>query len=113
MSRADLLKEIADHHYALADLYQQLAGESATAPVSAARPAAANPPAAPASTDEVLGECPVHFTRWTLKEAGVSKAGKRYGAFWKCDGKNADGTWCSKKPRLEWVRTHDPEEAAA
>lgn len=106
-------KEAADHFYALADIFNELAGESATGPARPARPEAVTPAAAPASSSEVLGECPVHFTPWVLKEAGVSKAGKRYGAFWKCNGTNPDGTWCSKKPTLEWVRTHDPEQVTA
>jgi hypothetical protein len=66
---------------------------------------------AQANRNAVLGECPVHQTAWVLKEGGVSgKTGKPYKAFWKCDEKNADGTWCQKKPALEWVRTHDPEQ---
>ncbi len=66
-----------------------------------------------AAVAQVLGECPVHQTAWVLKEAGVSsKTGKRYAAFWKCDGKNADGSFCQKRPALEWVRTHDPEAVA-
>ena len=51
MTRADTLKEIADHHYALADLFTQLAGDSASASESAARPVAASGTAAPASFD--------------------------------------------------------------
>lgn len=46
MSRADTLKEIADHHYALADLFTQLAGDSASASESAARPAPVQSPPA-------------------------------------------------------------------
>lgn len=77
MTRADLLKEIADHHYALADLYQQLAGDSATAPVSAAGPAAAAGTVAPATknaayetTQVTHGEgslevCPKHRKPYT------------------------------------------------
>lgn len=113
MNRADTLKQIADYFTGLGTLFEVLAAESASGPVRPAGPEAATPATAPASTDTVLGECPVHFLPWVVKEGGVSaKTGKRYGAFWKCDEKNADGTWCSKKPTLEWVRTHDPERAA-
>lgn len=71
-----------------------------------------DPPKA-AAVAQVLGECPVHQTAWVLKEGGISsKTGKAYKAFWKCDGKNADGSFCQKKPALEWVRTHDPEAVA-
>lgn len=43
-------KEAADHFYALADIFNELAGDSASASVSAAGPVAAPPSAAPAST---------------------------------------------------------------
>lgn len=109
----EVLKQIADYFTGLGTLFELLAADSATAPASAAGPVAA-PPAAASATNQVLGECPVHFLPWVIKEGGVSeRTGKRYGAFWKCNEKNADGTWCSKKPTLEWVRTHDPEKVTA
>lgn len=134
MTRADTLKEIADHYYALADLFTQLAGDSASASVSAARPAPVQSPPAgagqfdsadydelPASEfadalparqqEAVLSECPVHFKPWTVKEGGISKNGKPYSAFWKCNGKNQDGSYCSKKPTPAWVKSHPPENA--
>jgi hypothetical protein len=112
---------------------------STGAPVSAPRPAAgAVSPPAPAGTfsdgtpvDEperweefaasspsrasvdVLAECPVHFRPWEVKEGGISKAGKPYSAFWKCNGKNADGSFCSKKPTKEWAQAHPAEREVA
>lgn len=67
----------------------------------------------PTEQDRVLSECPVHFKPWTIREGGVSKNGKPYSAFWKCSGKNADGSYCDKKPEKGWVKTHDPEKALA
>lgn len=52
------------------------------------------------------GVCPNHRTPWTVKPAGVSKAGKAYAAFHKCDGKNPDGTYCGAKPDFAWVKAH-------
>lgn len=54
----------------------------------------------------MLSHCPTHDTPWTVKPGGVSKAGKAYNAFWKCDGKNPDGTWCTKKPVRAWADAH-------
>jgi hypothetical protein len=70
-------------------------------------------PLAPTARDQLLAECPVHFRPWTVKEGGMSKAGKPYSAFWKCNGKNEDGSFCDKKPTKEWIKTHDPEKALA
>jgi hypothetical protein len=111
---------------ALGELAEALA-ENGTAPVSAAPvalpPLAAEdfPPFAPVdyepvgipASDPVLSVCPNHGTPWTVKAAGVSKAGKPYQAFFKCDGKNADGTYCSKKPTREWADAHAARLAAA
>lgn len=36
-----------------------------------------------------------------LKPAGVSKAGRAYGAFWSCKGKRPDGTWCNNTLSLD------------
>lgn len=53
-----------------------------------------------------LGKCPNHGTSWSVKNAGVSKAGKAYDSFWKCDGKNPDGSYCNKKPVKAWADAH-------
>lgn len=50
--------------------------------------------------------CPEHNLSWTLKPAGVSKAGKEYGAFWKCDGKTND-EFCRAKPTKAWQARHE------
>lgn len=63
--------------------------------------------------DRVLAECPVHFRAWTIKEGGISKNGQPYKAFWKCNGKNDDGSFCNKKPEAGWVKTHNAEKALA
>jgi hypothetical protein len=52
-----------------------------------------------------LGRCPSHNLAWTVKEAGVSKMGKAYNSFWKCDGKT-DGVFCNKKPTRAWADAH-------
>jgi hypothetical protein len=52
------------------------------------------------------GACPDHGIPWTLKPAGVSKAGKAYDAFWKCDGKT-DGEFCRNKPTKAWQARHE------
>lgn len=44
------------------------------------------------------GACPAHGVPFTWKEGGVSKAGKAYDGFWKCGEKNADGSYCDKRP---------------
>ena len=65
------------------------------------------------AADPVLSVCPNHGTPWSVKAAGVSKAGKAYSAFFKCDGKNPDGTFCQKKPTREWADAHAARLAAA
>lgn len=125
---AAALKRLADIKYMEADALNEWAAALDTgAPASAPAGRAATPSAAPAGApsfdelppeaspfeqDAVLSECPVHFTPWTVKEGGISKAGKPYRAFWKCNGTNADGTYCSKKPVKAWADSH-PAEAAA
>ena len=52
-----------------------------------------------------LGRCPSHGEPWSVKGAGVSKTGKAYTAFWKCDGKT-DGVFCAKKPTRAWADAH-------
>jgi hypothetical protein len=58
--------------------------------------------------ENVLGQCPVHQKNWTVKEGGVSKAGKEYGAFWKCGEKDSStrSGYCDKKPVKSWVDAH-------
>jgi hypothetical protein len=88
MSRADMLKEAADHFYALADLFQQLASDTATASVSAARPAAATPAAAPASTPEGhLEICPKHHVPYSPGNFGPY-----------CKEFTDDEAWGKRKP---------------
>ena len=53
------------------------------------------------------GTCPDHGQPWTLKPAGVSKAGREYDAFWKCDGKYDDGSYCKNKPPKAWAARHE------
>jgi len=65
------------------------------------------------AADPILSVCPNHGTPWTVKAAGVSKAGKPYKAFFKCDGKNPDGSFCDKKPTREWADAHAARLAAA
>ena len=63
-------------------------------------PRAAEPPST------ALGACPAHRTAWTVKAGGISKNGKPYNAFWKCSGKNDDGTYCKEKPVKAWADSH-------
>jgi hypothetical protein len=52
------------------------------------------------------GSCPTHGMPWTLKPAGVSKAGKSYNAFYTCTGRNTDNSYCSSKPPIAWINAH-------
>jgi hypothetical protein len=100
----------------LADAYDALA-EAAAALAIELR--AETPPAASGGELEELpfddtpqgrsaqGGCPVHGLPWSVREAGISKkTGEPYRAFWKCDGQNADGSYCQEKPTLAWVKAH-------
>lgn len=58
-----------------------------------------------------LGVCPVHGVPWTVRPAGVSKAGRKYSAFWKCSERDANG-FCDKKPVAAWADAHPPSVAA-
>lgn len=69
------------------------------------------PPLKP-QVDAGLGKCPIHGKPWTIKAAGVSKAGKPYSAFYKCAERDADG-YCKEKPQPIWVQTHPIREGAA
>lgn len=44
------------------------------------------------------GTCPDHHVPFTWKEAGVNKQGVPYDGFYKCGEKNADGSYCRRKP---------------
>jgi hypothetical protein len=130
MSRDAAIRKIAEGLYELADaLFAEDAVAGATAPVPAAP---ANDPggsrlekwaveevpefppteyeALPFTSEQTgssaLGRCPAHDRSWTVKAAGVSKAGKSYSAFFKCDGKDADGTYCNRKPVKAWADAH-------
>ena len=52
------------------------------------------------------GDCPEHRIPWTMKPAGVSKAGKPYNSFWTCTGKT-NGEFCKQKPQREWLDAQD------
>ena len=119
IDKTAILKEAADHFFSLAELFSALA-ESQPSGGSAHPPAADTDDLPPfpgepqaQSREQVFAECPVHFTPWTVKEGGISKNGRVYKAFWKCNGKNPDGSYCDKKPDPSWVRAHDPEKALA
>jgi len=111
------LNKIAEGIYELADaMFQDAAGATTTAQeaspfvdlpdeVFAASPTY-EPVGIPAA-DPVLSVCPNHGTPWSIKPAGVSKTtGKAYNAFYKCDGKNPDNSYCTKKPTREWADAH-------
>jgi hypothetical protein len=105
---AEILKRLGDAHYQAADELIALAEEQPQPP-SAVTPEAGS--ARPAPADDLFSQCPNHQQPWTVKEGGISKNGKPYKAFWKCNGKNSDGSFCNKKPDPSWVRGHDPEQA--
>lgn len=79
-----------------------------TQPVQTATPAAPSPQPVVApqpSPAPVQGEfappqvCPVHGIPFVMQPGGVSKkTGKPYNGFWKCNGKNPDGSYCQQKP---------------
>lgn len=53
------------------------------------------------------GGCPIHGIPWTVKAAGTStKTGAPYSAFWKCEGKNPDDSFCREKPTPAWQKAH-------
>jgi hypothetical protein len=71
-------------------------------------------PAGNQHLENVLGQCPNHQKPWTIKPGGVSKAGKPYGAFWKCSEKDEStrSGYCDKRPVKAWEDQH-PASAAA
>lgn len=64
------------------------------------------PRAVETPVQSALGACPAHRTAWTVKAGGISKNGKPYPPFWKCSGKNDDGTYCDLKPTPGWSKAH-------
>lgn len=91
-----------------------------TVPAGSAAGAVPPAPAAPSLTPDrqaahvaaVLGQCPDHQIAWTVRPAGISKAGKSYQSFWRCD-QLTDGTYCAKRPVKAWADRHPIQEAAA
>lgn len=47
---------------------------------------------------KVAPTCPVHGSTMVWKEGESKTTGKHY-AFWACDTKNADGSFCNAKPK--------------
>lgn len=58
------------------------------------------------------GACPVHGTAWKVRDAGVSKVGKPYAAFYTCGTKDSSG-YCNEKPALSWTKENPIRPAAA
>jgi hypothetical protein len=85
--------------------------DAARASVPAAEGSAPQP-SAPAAPNAALGVCPVHRTAWTVKDAGISKNGKPYRAFWKCSERDEDG-YCNEKPTKAWADSHPIRLTAA
>jgi hypothetical protein len=54
----------------------------------------------------------VHGTAWKVREAGVSKVGKPYAAFYTCGTKDSSG-YCNEKPALTWAKDNPIRSAAA
>ena len=106
------LESVADALDRAAEAIAQAAHELRGTSQSEAGASAPSAPA-PAAPLPALGKCPKHGTPWSVKEGGVSKAGKSYRAFWKCDQKDPDEErgYCAQKPEFGWVKTHPPEQA--
>ncbi|HEV8177637.1 MAG TPA: hypothetical protein VGP44_08120 [Gemmatimonadales bacterium] len=62
--------------------------------------------AAQPALEAALSRCPYHDTPWSIRPAGVSKAGKSYNSFYTCDGKEPDGSFCPRKPVKAWADSH-------
>ena len=91
---ADILKRLGDAHYQAADELIGLANEqpgAAAVPPVASAPADDLPPMAgepvAKSRDQLYAECPDHQRPWTVKEGGISKAGKPFPAWLVLDEK--------------------------
>ena len=91
-------RQIGQGFIALADAIDE---PSVAGPVSPV----AEGPFLRAVPDDALGHCPIHGSAWTIKPAGVSKAGKPYSAFYKCDSRDGD-TFCNEKPNPAWASAH-------
>lgn len=113
MTKQSALRKIAEGLFEYADaMYEEEQG-AAGATAAPGAPDDMFPPmeqtyeALPLPADTPgLGKCPFHNTPWTVKSAGVSKMGKPYQSFYKCDGKDPDGTFCNRKPVKGWVDAH-------
>jgi hypothetical protein len=71
------------------------------------------PQAAEKPQESPLGMCPDHRQAWSVKAGGISKAGKPYQPFWKCNGKT-DGEYCKQRPTPGWAKAHPiPLDVAA
>jgi protein gp37 len=104
------LRVLAGHYELVADSIDAAidtpSSEAATAAGASSPQAPAARPLQEQHVAAALGVCPVHRTAWTVKAGGISKAGKPYRAFHKCNGKNDDGSYCDQKPVKAWVDTH-------
>src|SRR5688500_4410949 len=104
---AELVLELRASDSPSREAAAQEAGSAPPAP--AARAAGAVPPAPAASA---LGKCPIHDVAWTVKQAGISKNGKPYPAFWKCSERDEDG-YCKERPTAAWANSHPIQMVAA
>jgi hypothetical protein len=114
MTREDVASALDRAAEALAEAAHALRGsepDAARASVPAAEGSAPQP-SAPAAPNAALGVCPVHRTAWTVKDAGISKNGKPYRAFWKCSERDEDG-YCNEKPTKAWADSHPIRLTAA
>lgn len=105
MTARDAWGQVAHDLRALAESIDK-AIEPAHAAVPGQEGSSAAPPprsSAPAAT--ALGVCPAHRVAWTVKQGGISKAGKPYPPFWRCNEKDADG-YCSQRPVKAWADSH-------
>ena len=119
---ASAFRKIAEGYYNAADVLFESTDAVHVEPTVLGRPVASEPEFPPfepveyealplAADTPGLGRCPAHDRPWSVKAAGVSKNGKPYSAFWKCDGKEPDGTFCNRKPVKAWADAH-PAAAA-
>lgn len=101
-------ERLAAAYDALAEAYAQVAHELRGTEQPVAEGASANPhtrSSAPAAPNTALGVCPTHRVAWTVKQGGISKNGKPYRPFWRCNEKDANG-YCSEKPSKAWADSH-------
>lgn len=106
---SDALKRCAAQLGVARSLYGAGGGQSAVSVAPRPKPEASTfTPEAALKAAMIFsgGECPEHRTPWSLKPAGVSKAGKEYSAFWTCSGKT-DGQFCRHKPSVDWLASQD------